>query len=125
MKNDKENEEPNIIVDEDWKAQARAEKEKLAHQDQPQAEPAKDRPPLPPPSFTLLVLSLVAQARISLADMENPMTRKKDLDIEAAKHHIDMLEMLESKTKGNLSDDEKSLLDSVLYELRMRYVQLS
>ena len=58
-------------------------------------------------------------------DLDHPITKKKQLDIEAAKHHIDMLEMLDAKTSGNLSDEEKKLLDSVLYELRMRYVQLS
>jgi hypothetical protein len=116
--------EPKIHVDSDWKVQAQAEKEKLS-KEEPAAEPETDRGPLPPPSLTFLVLSLVTQARICLADMDNPITRKKQLDLEAAKHHIDMLEMLDLKTKGNLSDQEKKLLDSVLYELRLRYVQLS
>ena len=127
MKNDKDKPEGKIHVDSDWKAQAQAEKEKLAKEEQPTAEPESqaERAPFPPPSFTLLVLSLVTQARICLADLDNPITKKKQLDLETAKYHIDMLEMLDLKTKGNLSDDEKKLMDSVLYELRLRYVQLS
>ena len=119
--------EPKIHVDSDWKVQAQAEKEKLSKEEQATAGPETqaERGSLPLPSFTLLVLSLVTQARICLADMDNPITGKKQLDLEAAKHHIDMLEMLDTKTKGNLSDQEKKLLDSVLYELRLRYVQLS
>jgi len=119
--------EAKIQVDSDWKAQAQAEKEKLAKEEQPAAaaEAEARQGPLPAPSFTLLVLSLVTQARICLADLDNPVTKKKQLDLEMAKHHIDMLEMLDLKTKGNLSDQEKKLLDSVLYELRLRYVQLS
>ena len=123
MKNDKDK-EPKLHIDDDWKAQAQAEKEKLS-KEEPAAEPATNRGPIPPPSFSLLVISLVSQARICLGDLDNPMTKKKQLDLEAAKHHIDMLEMLDAKTSGNLSEQEKKLLDSVLYELRMRYVQLS
>ena len=123
----KDKDEPKIHVDSDWKAQAQAEKEKLSKQEQAAAEAKAQaqQAPLPPPSFTLLVISLVTQARICLADMENPITKKKEFDLEAAKHHIDMLEMLDAKTSGNLTDQEKELLDSVLYELRMRYVQMS
>ena len=119
--------EGKIHIDSDWKAQAQAEKEKLAKEEAQQAAEPKSQAQtgtLPPPSFTLLILSLVAQARICLGDLENPVTKKKQVDLDSAKHNIDMLEMLDEKTKGNLSDDEKSLLDSVLYELRMRYVQL-
>ena len=119
--------EGKIHIDSDWKAQAQAEKEKLAKEEAQQADAPNSQEQggaLPPPSFTLLILSLVAQARICLGDLENPVTKKKQFDLDSAKHNIDMLEMLDEKTKGNLSDDEKSLLNSVLYELRMRYVQL-
>ena len=120
--------EGKIHIDSDWKAQAQAEKEKLAKEEAQQADAPNSQEQggaLPPPSFTLLILSLVAQARICLGDLENPVTKKKQFDLDSAKHNIDMLEMLDEKTKGNLSDDEKSLLNSVLYELRMRYVQLA
>ena len=71
------------------------------------------------------MISLASQARICLGDIDDPAAKEKQVDLEAAKHHIDLLEMLDLKTKGNLDDQEKKLLDSVLYELRMRYVQLS
>ena len=115
--------EPKLHIDDDWKAQAQAEKEKLSKEEEPAPAPA--RGPIPPPSFTLLVISLASQARICLGDIDDPATKKKQLDLEVAKHHIDLLEMLDLKTKGNLDDQEKKLLDSVLYELRVRYVQLS
>ena len=116
--------EPKLHIDDDWKAQAQAEKEKLSKkEEEPALAPARGT--IPPPSFTLLVISLASQARICLGDIDDPAAKKKQLDLEAAKHHIDLLEMLDAKTKGNLDDQEKKLLDSVLYELRMRYVQLS
>ena len=120
---EKKDQEPKIHVDADWKAQAQADKEKLAQQ---QGSGAKaQRPPLPPPDFSLLVLSLATQARLAFGDMENPATGRKQKDMDRAKHNINMLEMLEEKTKGNLNDAEKQLLDTALYELRMRYVQLA
>ena len=86
---------------------------------------AAQRGPLPPASFTLLVISLATQVRMCLGDIENPANGPKEVDLELAKHNIDLLGMLEEKTQGNLSDQERKLLDSVLYELRMRYVQLA
>ena len=122
-KEKKEKEEkPQLHVDDDWKAQAQAEKAKHA-QASPQEAP--ERGPLPPANFTLLVISLATQARMCLGDIEDPQSGQKQVDVELAKHNIDLLGMLEEKTKGNLSDQEKKLLDSVLYELRMRYVQLA
>jgi exonuclease V gamma subunit len=115
-------EKPELHVDDDWKAQAQAEKAQHAHED---AEKASQRGPLPPANFTLLVISLATQARMCLGDIEDPQSGKKQVDVELAKHNIDLLGMLEEKTQGNLSEQEKKLLDSVLYELRMRYVQLA
>ena len=125
MTKDKKNDQaqPKIIVDDDWKARAQAEKEKLTEEQK--AQKSAQRPPLPPPSFTLLVISLVTQIRICFGDIEDPGSGKKTLDLDVAKHNIDMLEMLDEKTRGNLTEQEKQLLDSVLYEVRMRYVQLS
>ncbi|NIA06341.1 MAG: DUF1844 domain-containing protein [Actinobacteria bacterium] len=122
-KEKKEKEEkPKLHVDDDWKAQAQAEKTRHA---QDAGEKVPERGPLPPANFTLLVISLATQARMCLGDIENPEDGQKQVDVELAKHNIDLLGMLEEKTKGNLSVQEKKLLDSVLYELRMRYVQLA
>ena len=122
----KEKDESKIHVDDDWKAQAQAEKEKLSRTAEPTGKGTQQqskRGPLPQASFTLLVISLATQVRMFLGDIENPANGKKQADLELAKHNIDLLGMLEEKTQGNLSEEEKKLLDAVLYELRMRYVQ--
>lgn len=122
MKDEKE-QEPKIHIDDDWKTQAQAEKEELAKAEKDTT--AEKSPPLPAANLSILVLSLATQARLAFGDLENPASGKKQVDLPMAKHSIDMLEMLEEKTKGNLSDAESKLLDTVLYELRMHYVQLA
>ena len=124
---DKNENKPKIHVDDDWKKQAQDEKEKLAKQEaaEKQSKKGVERGPLPPASFTLLVISLTTQVRMCLGDIENPASGQKQVELELAKHNIDLLGVLEEKTRGNLSEEEKKLLDSVLYELRMRYVQLA
>jgi len=130
MAQDKNNkaEEPKIVIDDDWKAQAQAEKEKLAQQVDGQEQAAAGEGAtrqLPPGDFTTLVTSLATQVFLSLGGIEDPETKKRYLDLDLAKHHIDILAMLEQKTKGNLSDAEKKLLDQALYEVRMQYVQVA
>ena len=126
---DAEQEQPKIIVDDDWKAQAQAEKEKLAEQVEADAEQVGDEAAgprqLPPASFTTLVSSLMTQIVFALGGMEDPQTKKRYVDLELAKHHIDTLSVLEEKTKGHLSDDERQILDRALYETRLQYVQLA
>ena len=122
---EQEKNKPKIHVDDDWKARAQAEKEQHSKAAQAADKQDTERGPLPPASFTLLVISLTTQVRICLGDIENPTTGQKQVDLELAKHNIDLLGVLEEKTQGNLSEQEKKLLDSVLYELRMRYVQLA
>jgi hypothetical protein len=109
-------------VDEDWKREARAEKERLAREKE-QERKAPRPAPMPPASFELVVTNYALQALIALGDIANPVTRKQELDLEQAKHAIDLLGVLEEKTKGNLTDDEKKHLQDTLYDLRMRYVQ--
>lgn len=123
---------PKIIVDDDWKAQAQREKEKLAEQVEAGKEatgaaagPAGERGQLPPASFVTLVNTLVTQILFALGGIEDPKTKKRYVDLALAKHHIDTLGVLEEKTRGNLSDDEKRLLDQALYETRMNYVQIA
>jgi hypothetical protein len=132
-------EKPKIIVDDDWKAQAKAEKEKLAQQveSSKSATPAGTGAPgdegtaakgtreLPHASFTTLVSSLVTQVFLALGGLEDPKTKRRYVDLELARHHIDTLTVLEEKTHGNLTEDEKKLLDKALYETRMQYVQLA
>lgn len=84
--------------------------------------PEKEAPPRPPIDFSSYVLSYYTQGCVLLGEVPNPYTNKKEEDLEAAKHMIDILSMLEQKTKGNLSKEEQQLLESVLYELRMKYM---
>ena len=75
-----------------------------------------------PIDFPSYILSYYTQGLVLLGEVPNPYTNKKEEDIEAARHMIDILSMLEQKTKGNLSPEEGKLLESVLYELRMKFM---
>jgi hypothetical protein len=120
-------EKPKIVVDDDWKNQAQAEKEKLAHEVDKPAEGAAagGEREIPPASLTTLVGSLLTQVFMALGGYEDPQTKRRYVDLELAKHYIDTLVLLEQKTKGNLTEDEKKLLDRSLYEARMQYVQIA
>ncbi|MCK4913446.1 MAG: DUF1844 domain-containing protein [Planctomycetes bacterium] len=122
-----EKEEKKIIVDDDWKQQAQKDKEKLAAAEK--AEEKKDseksgRGPLPKGTFAALVSMLVTQALFALGALEVE-GKKKEPDLEMAKYHIDMLETLQEKTKGNLSKEEEKVLENTLGQIRMAYVQLA
>lgn len=73
-------------------------------------------------SFGLFITGLMMEAVMALGDLENPMTHKKETNLEHAKILIDTLEMLKEKTKNNLSKDEDETMSSILYDLRMRFV---
>jgi len=120
-----------IHVDADWKAEAKAEKERLARETAERHAPAGQGPAagagrgpgrLPPPSLAALVQTLATQAAIFLSSETDPETGRPLRNLDLAKHHIDLLSVLEEKTRGNLTDEEKRLLDRYLYELRMAYV---
>jgi len=76
-------------------------------------------------NFFQLVVSLQAGAMQQMGKVISPVSGKVERDLELAKATIDMLTMLDKKTKGNLSDDEEKLLGHVLYELRLNYVEES
>ena len=80
-----------------------------------------ERPELPPADFDFLVYSLRLQTEMSLGLL--PFNNQKKPDLEAAGHNIDLLAMLQAKTRGNLTDDEQRSLDHSLMELRFRFVQ--
>ena len=107
-------------VDEAWKNEAKQQKRvdaERAAEDAPHG-----RAPLGEASFMMLLSGLATQVILSLGQMENPITHKKEMDLEQAKYTIDLLQVLEEKTKGNLTDEEKRYLDELLYDLRMCYV---
>lgn len=108
-----------LHIDSDWKAEAAREKERLAEQEK--SKPTLDTQTSP--AFIELLNLLAMQAVISLGGYQGPGGERIPANPAAAKHHIDLLEVLDKKTAGNLSEEEKRALDSVLYELRLQYVQ--
>ncbi|MEO0963858.1 MAG: DUF1844 domain-containing protein [Planctomycetota bacterium] len=122
---------PKLHIDSDWKAEAQAEKQKLAEKEQ-EAKAAGDDPAggapgagqLPPASFDTLVSSLAAQAIYALGGMQDPQTGQRMVDLQLARHAIDLLGVLEDKTQNNLSEQEADVLSQTLYELRNHYVQI-
>jgi hypothetical protein len=81
--------------------------------------------PLPPASFSFLVLSLRAQAEMQLGLMQFGEEQKAEPDLLLARHTIDLMGVLLEKTKGNLTLEEHRLLENSLTELRFRFVQVS
>jgi hypothetical protein len=77
-----------------------------------------------PGTFSTFVLGLSTQALLHLGEIASPLDGKVEQDLAAAKHVIDILGILRDKTRGNLEQAEEHLLDSMLYDLRMRYVEL-
>jgi hypothetical protein len=123
-----ESETPKLIIDSDWKAQAQAEKEKLSQQEQERSAKAGERggdaEGMPPPDFRTLVGMLATQALMYMGAIPDEQGRAM-VALDVAAHYTDMLEMLSSKTKGNLSKDEEEELTEVVRELRARFVQLT
>lgn len=73
-------------------------------------------------SFETFILSLGTASFVALGEIDSPVTKKKEKDLQAARQNIDILEVLLEKTKGNLSDREDKLLNDILYEARLKYV---
>lgn len=137
---------PKLIIDSDWKSQAQAEKEKLAAKE---AEKAKAAPQstggaagaaasaagvaatgghpsqLPPADWQALLGTMVSQTLMYMGAYPDPETGRPIVSLEYAKFHIDLIDVLSQKVKGNLTQAEESDITQVLSELRMRYVELS
>lgn len=131
-------EEPKLIIDEDWKEQVQREKEMAeqgsaesgkpesqeeAVENSPQEVNDENETPLPPATFDFLVTMLATQAMVALGQMPGASGKPEKVQKPLAKHYIDLLGTLEAKTKGNLTADEQRLLGGVLHELRMAFVQ--
>jgi hypothetical protein len=140
-------------VDDDWKRSAREEARKLdaggpgpgsagakgagREAARPAAQPSgfadvesgegAEGEPLgaspPEASFASLVSGFATQALLNLGQIASPFSGKAELDLEAARYTIDLLGVLEEKTRGNLSEQEARYLGAVLYDLRMRFVE--
>ena len=137
-------EQPSLHIDTDWKKQAQDEKRKLAEQEQKKAaEAAATAPPpgaaagrrpgaaggrgareMPSASLATLVNTLLTQALFYLGELA-PQGGEPVVNLDMAKHQIDTLNLLEDKTRGNLTEEELKILDTALYEARMRYVNVA
>ena len=124
-------EEKKIIIDEDWKKEAQKEKEILVAQEKEdkkkKTEEKPHRGPFPQGNFAALVSMLVTQAlfALGLLEIKGQEGQEKEPDLELAKYNIDMLETIEEKTKGNLTEEEKKVLENTLSQVRMAYVQVA
>ena len=119
--------EPRIIVDSDWKEEAKREKERLvaaeAEAKAKAAAPAESGDDLGE-GFLGLVELLATQAIVSLQGMTTPTGERMPPNIEASKHFIDLLGILQVKTKGNLSESENTRLVAVVTELRQTFTRV-
>lgn len=102
----------NKHIDESWKNSVNKERQE-EKKDQEFNIPAAD--------FNFFITTLALQTSIALGKIPNPATDKVEEDLRQAKLIIDTLGMLKEKTDGNLTEEEKQLLDNLLYELRMQY----
>ena len=124
-------------VDESWKEQAESVKAKAAPQSVGARQPsvgqgqaaaaagpaAKFKPAETSKTFLSLVQSLGYQALMNLGEIPNPMTQQTELSPEGAKEAIDLLIALRDKTQGNLTDDEKKMLETLLTQLQIKFSQ--
>lgn len=122
-------EEKKIIIDEDWKKEAQKEKEILAAQEEEEKKKKPEeklhRGPLPKGNLAALISMLTTQAFFAMGLLQVKGEKEKEPDLELAKYNIDMLETLEEKTKGNLTEEEKKVLDNTLCQVRMAYVEVA
>lgn len=75
-------------------------------------------------NFNTFILSLNTAALVHLGELPDPITNRREPNLTLARHTIETLEMLKEKTKGNLTLDEERLLQSILYELKLKYVKI-
>ena len=112
-------------LDEKGELREKASEDK-AEKEKPKTEAPKEEAgtfPLPEVNFNSLVFSLSSSALLNIGEIADPQTGKEKKDLPLAKHAIDTIAMLKEKTKGNLTEEEQKLMDSVLTDLRWRYVK--
>ena len=85
----------------------------------------QENQPLPPIDFATFVLSLHHSARVHLGDAPSPTGEKSSVDVDLARQTIDLIALLQEKTRGNLSGEEERIVEQALYDLRMRYVEVA
>jgi Domain of unknown function (DUF1844) len=122
--------EKKIIIDEDWKSRVESEKEAAA---QAQPTSAAQRPApgatdaadmeMPTASLDLLLTTLGTEALVAMGQLPHPVTGKLQALRNQAKYLIDTIDVLRQKTKGNLTPQEQQLIDSLLHQLRLLFVE--
>lgn len=123
--------EKKLIIDEDWKREAQREKEKVAAQETQEKkeeaieEPGRGRRELPRGDLVGLVNMLTTQALFALGLIQVKGEEEREPDLELARYNIDLLDVIEQKTKGNLTPEEQELLKNTLSDLRMGYVSVA
>jgi hypothetical protein len=117
-------EEKKIIIDEDWKSQVEAEKETLAKGQEEQPEAPAGAEEMPPASFEMLLTSLATEAMMSLGQMPTMTGQPGEVSIPHARYAIDMLQMIQEKTQGNLTPAEEQAIEGLLHQLRMMFVSV-
>ncbi len=108
-----------IHIDSDWKAEAEAAKEQLAAEEE--AQQAYARGPFPDPTMADLINLVAMPAALALGGYGTPDGRTVPPDLSAAKLYIDMLALLEAKTKGSVTQEESRQMSGVLHQLRLQY----
>ena len=78
---------------------------------------------MPGVNFSTFIFSLNSSALVQLGQIADPATGRKDKNLQLAKYSIDVIMMLEEKTRGNLSTDEANLIQNILHDLRLMYVR--
>ncbi len=99
--------------------------EKQGPEEKKKEQPQEEKigtPPLPEANFTALIFSLSSTAIFHLGDVPDPQTGETKTDLPLAKHTIDLIAMLQEKTTGNLTEEEQKFTDSILADLRWRFV---
>jgi len=104
-------------------ARLRAEGRERETEAKEERKEEKGEVPLPEVTFSNFVFSLSTQALIQLGEIQDPESKKAMKNLPLAKQTIDLIGMLKEKTRGNLTKEEQALVDSALYDLRMRYVK--
>ena len=131
--NDKKEEEKSFVVrDRRFTAQketpeeSKPKKEGEVKEEGPPRETAsREETPLPEINFTNFLLSVSTSALIQLGEIPDPVSKESERQLPLAKQTIDLIGMLQEKTKGNLTPEEEKLIEHILYDLRIRYVKAS
>lgn len=133
MSDSRDPQEKKIIIDEDWKSQVEAEKAQAAKSpqaDAPAEEPqastaaAGSEQAFPPASFMNLLVMLGGEAMMAMGKVPNPFSEEPYVDRGHARYAIDLLEILQEKTKGNLTPEEDEAFVDLLHQLRMAFITI-